>query len=286
MSEHLAAEQARAREAHERLAEATAAHAAEIERIRADATERIEQAEAQRDAAVAEAVEAQRVAEERADQVAADAREAIAAARAEASAANARAEAATAETARVRESAAREIDQLRISGRADRRGAERPPGHSHRSHPGRYGSPRRGTNRSRRRDRASPYRCRREAARAATAELEHVRADAAREREELEKSSTTGPETLAEARDELRRRAERAEHDLDQVPSRARTIPPGRTSRAEAAEEPPEEPGRPGEAAALTGSPCRIACSGGRPTLAPLCPPVALARVDIGYPQV
>ena len=37
MAVHLAAEQARAREAHERLAEATAAHAAELERIRPDA---------------------------------------------------------------------------------------------------------------------------------------------------------------------------------------------------------------------------------------------------------
>jgi hypothetical protein len=34
MSEHLDAAQARAREAHGRLAEATAAHAAELERIR------------------------------------------------------------------------------------------------------------------------------------------------------------------------------------------------------------------------------------------------------------
>ena len=39
MAAHLAAEQARAREAHEHLAEATSAHAAEVlERVRADST--------------------------------------------------------------------------------------------------------------------------------------------------------------------------------------------------------------------------------------------------------
>ena len=45
----------RAREAHEHLAEATAAHPAEVERIRAEAAERIERAEARRDAATAQA---------------------------------------------------------------------------------------------------------------------------------------------------------------------------------------------------------------------------------------
>ena len=45
----------RAREAHEHLAEATAAHPAEGERIRAEAAERIERAEARRDAATAQA---------------------------------------------------------------------------------------------------------------------------------------------------------------------------------------------------------------------------------------
>jgi hypothetical protein len=40
MAAHLAAEQARAREAHERPAEAIASHAAEVERIRARAAER------------------------------------------------------------------------------------------------------------------------------------------------------------------------------------------------------------------------------------------------------
>jgi hypothetical protein len=55
MAAHLAAGQARTREAHEHLAEATAAHAAEAERIRAEAAGRIERAEAQPDAATAQA---------------------------------------------------------------------------------------------------------------------------------------------------------------------------------------------------------------------------------------
>jgi hypothetical protein len=41
MSEHLAAEQARARDAHDRLAKAIEAHAAELERGRAEAQARI-----------------------------------------------------------------------------------------------------------------------------------------------------------------------------------------------------------------------------------------------------
>ena len=41
MSEHLEAAQTRAREAHNRLAEATAAHTAELERIRQEADEAI-----------------------------------------------------------------------------------------------------------------------------------------------------------------------------------------------------------------------------------------------------
>ena len=66
MAARLTAEQARAREAHEHLAEATAAHAAEaqrgagqraeLERMRQDAEAgRIDRAEAQRDAATAQA---------------------------------------------------------------------------------------------------------------------------------------------------------------------------------------------------------------------------------------
>jgi hypothetical protein len=55
MAAHLAAGQARTREAHEHLAEANAAHAAEAERIRAEAAGRIERAEAQPDAATAQA---------------------------------------------------------------------------------------------------------------------------------------------------------------------------------------------------------------------------------------
>jgi hypothetical protein len=66
MAAHLAAEQARPREAHEHLAEATAAHAveaqrgsgqrAELERMRQDAeARRIDRAEAQRDAGTAQA---------------------------------------------------------------------------------------------------------------------------------------------------------------------------------------------------------------------------------------
>ena len=45
----------RAREAHEHLAEATAAHAAEEQRIRAEEAGRTERAEARRDAATAQA---------------------------------------------------------------------------------------------------------------------------------------------------------------------------------------------------------------------------------------
>ena len=55
MAAHLAAGQARTREAHEHLAEANAAHAAEAERIRADAAERIMRAQAQPDTATAQA---------------------------------------------------------------------------------------------------------------------------------------------------------------------------------------------------------------------------------------
>ena len=55
MSEHLAAEQARAREAHERLAEATAAHAAELDQIRQETQARITIAEEDRDRAIARA---------------------------------------------------------------------------------------------------------------------------------------------------------------------------------------------------------------------------------------
>ena len=55
MSEHLAAEQARARDAHDQLAQATSAHAAELERVRADALARVRASEAARDQAVAEA---------------------------------------------------------------------------------------------------------------------------------------------------------------------------------------------------------------------------------------
>ena len=51
MSEHLAAEQARAREAHDRLAEAIEAHAAETEQIRGEAQASIDQAEADKTAA-------------------------------------------------------------------------------------------------------------------------------------------------------------------------------------------------------------------------------------------
>lgn len=45
MSEHLDASQARAREAHHRLAEATAAHAAELKRIREETRRRVAPAE-------------------------------------------------------------------------------------------------------------------------------------------------------------------------------------------------------------------------------------------------
>ncbi len=55
MSEHLAAEQARAREAHDQLTEATAAAIAELERIREETRTRIAIAEEDRDSAVARA---------------------------------------------------------------------------------------------------------------------------------------------------------------------------------------------------------------------------------------
>ena len=61
MAAHLAAEQARGREAHEHPAEATAAHAAEVERIRAEAAERTERAQARRDAAARAGAELERV---------------------------------------------------------------------------------------------------------------------------------------------------------------------------------------------------------------------------------
>ena len=52
MSEHLEAAQVRAREAHDRLTEVTAAHAAETEQIRADAQARIDEARASAEDAV------------------------------------------------------------------------------------------------------------------------------------------------------------------------------------------------------------------------------------------
>ena len=60
MSIRLAAEEDRARQAHDQLAAATTAHAAEIERIRREAQERIAAAETDRDDAV-QAAEAARV---------------------------------------------------------------------------------------------------------------------------------------------------------------------------------------------------------------------------------
>jgi colicin import membrane protein len=115
MNTRLAAEEERARQAHDRLVEATAVHAAEIERIRREAQERIagvqtecddavQAAEAARDAAAAEA------GQQRKDAQQAGQRAAVA---------EARAEAATAETARVREDAARELEQLRASAAAE-----------------------------------------------------------------------------------------------------------------------------------------------------------------------
>jgi hypothetical protein len=92
MAARLAAEQARAREAHEHLAEATAAHAAEGERG----------------------------AGQRAELVAGKAREAVTAARAEATAANARAESASAEVERGRQDAERALGELRASTQRER----------------------------------------------------------------------------------------------------------------------------------------------------------------------
>src|ERR1700722_9110232 len=153
MSEHLAAEVARAREAHDRLAEATAAHAAELERIREETQARIALAEEDRDSSIAAAEAAKaaaiRAADARAEQAEARAQEAIAQARAEAealvrvaseardqalaqtaqadqrtAAAEARAEDARAEAARVREDAAREAGQLRADAARERAGLE------------------------------------------------------------------------------------------------------------------------------------------------------------------
>jgi flagellar biosynthesis GTPase FlhF len=92
MAARLAAEQARAREAHEHLAEATAAHAAEGERR----------------------------AGQRAELVAGQAREAVTAARAEATVANARAESASAEVERGRQDAERALGELRASMQRER----------------------------------------------------------------------------------------------------------------------------------------------------------------------
>ena len=47
------------------------------------------------------------------------------------------------------------------------------------------------------------------------AELERVRADAARERDELRAAMESRAQVLNESREELRARAERAEHELD-----------------------------------------------------------------------
>ena len=147
MSEHLDAAQAWAREAHDRLAEATATHAAELERIRGETQARIAIAEEDRDSAIerAEADKAEGIAaaERRASRAEAQAQEAIAQARAEAlvraandardqalaqaaqadqraATAEARAEDARAETARIREDAARELAQLRADAGRER----------------------------------------------------------------------------------------------------------------------------------------------------------------------
>ena len=55
ISEHLATEQARAREEYARLAEAIEAHAAKLERVRAEAQALVDAAAADRDAAIARA---------------------------------------------------------------------------------------------------------------------------------------------------------------------------------------------------------------------------------------
>jgi hypothetical protein len=159
-STRLAAEEERARQAHDQLAAATTAHAAETGRIRREAQERIAAAETDREHAV-QAAEAARNA---AVTEAAGRRQDAQQAGQRAAVAEARAETAAAETARVRDDAARELGQLRTS---------------------------------------------------AAAELDRLRADTARERDDLRELLEDRASTLAEASDAQRRRAERAEADLD-----------------------------------------------------------------------
>jgi colicin import membrane protein len=160
MSIRLAAETDRARQARDRLTEAAATQAVEIELIGRQAHERIAAAETycdttvlaaetERDAALTEAGQRRREAQQAAQRAAV---------------AEARAKAATAEATRIREDAARELGELRAS---------------------------------------------------AAAELDRLRADTARERDELRELLQGQARHLTEARDTQRRRAERAEHDLD-----------------------------------------------------------------------
>jgi len=178
LAARLAAEQARAREAHEHLAEAAAAHAAE----------------------------AQRGAGQRAELVAGQAREAVTAARAEATAANARAESASAEVERVRQDAGRAPGELRASLQREREetaatrlGEERT---THAAGAGRI-----------ERAEAQP-----DAATAqAGAGLERIRADSAWQREELRQVLDGRASVLEEARAGLRARAGRAGREPDHV---------------------------------------------------------------------
>jgi colicin import membrane protein len=160
MSTRLALEEERARQAHDRLAEATTAHAAEIELIGRQAQQAIAAAQIERDATVQAAETARDAALDKARERGQEAQQAAQ----RAAVAQARAEAAAAEATRIRQDAARELDQLRAN---------------------------------------------------AAAELDRLRADTAREREELRELLQDQACHLTEARDTQRRRAERAEHDLD-----------------------------------------------------------------------
>ena len=116
MSTRLALEEERARQAHDRLAEATTAHAAEIELIGRQAQQAIAAAQIERDATVQAAETARDAALDKARERGQEAQQAAQ----RAAVAEARAEAAAAaEATRIRQDAARELDQLRANAAAE-----------------------------------------------------------------------------------------------------------------------------------------------------------------------
>ena len=192
LAAHLAAEQARAREAHEHLAEATAADAAE----------------------------AQRGAGQPAELVAGQARDAVTAARAEATAANARAGSASAEMERVRQDAERALGELRASMQREREEtAARPAAALQAAQAAATRLDEERTTHAADAGRTGRAEAQRDAATAqAGAGLERVRADSTRERAGLRQVPGGGrASVLDEARAELRARAGRAERELDHM---------------------------------------------------------------------